>query len=85
MIKNQLLEDEGDKQVDPVGNDVAVLYVDRLLLDPGRRDTTQGRVGASEANFHGVFKTCFGPGADLGDASDGAWHDDLLEESGWIG
>jgi hypothetical protein len=56
LSKQGLLEDEGDEQVDSVGNDVAVLYVDRLLLDPGRRDTTQGRVGPSEANFHGVFK-----------------------------
>ena len=56
LSKKQLLEDEGDKQVDAVGNDGAVLYVDRLLLDPGRRDATQRRVGPIESDLHGVFK-----------------------------
>ena len=31
----QLLEYEGDQQVDPIGNNVAVAKVDRLLLNPG--------------------------------------------------
>ena len=70
--KDPLLEGEGDEQVDAVGNNRPVLHIHRLLLYPGRLDTTQRRVGPIKANIHGVFETGVGPGADLGDASDGA-------------
>src|SRR5215211_9323555 len=52
-----LFKYEGDQQVDAVANDGAVLYVDRLLLDPRRRDATQCRAGAIQANLHGIFET----------------------------
>jgi hypothetical protein len=38
-------------------------------------------LGPIKSNLHGVVETGVGPGADLGDASDGAWHDDLLESN----
>jgi hypothetical protein len=79
-----LFQDERHQHVDAVGNNIAVPHVDRLLLDPRRCDTTQRCIGPIQANLHGVFKTNVGSGADLGNASDGAWRDDPLE-SEWIG
>ena len=49
--KDPLLEDEGDEQVDAVGNNRPVLHIHRLLLYPGRLDTTQRRVGPIKANI----------------------------------
>jgi len=82
ILEDLLLKYESDQQVHAVTNNLTVLNVDRLLFDPGRRDATQCSVGPLQGDFHGIFEAGVGPGAELGDASDGTWHDDLLWSQG---
>lgn len=51
------LKNESNEHVDAVGNNSPVLHIHRLLLDPGRPDTTQRLLGPSKACLHGILET----------------------------
>src|SRR3712207_1255965 len=63
-----VLQDEGDRHVCLVADDVAVLDHDVHVLNPGTLDAPKGLGGAGYSLIDGVLETLLGDGAQLGDA-----------------